>query len=154
MLLGVGGLEIGLLDEPGPGVDAPGAHGSLDGALATVVEVPGGCDGVLPATVLEPVVELPVVGLLLIEGVVAVVPLLVGVHGEATVVVVLDWFVPWFVPKVPPVTLPALPAVPGVPCVAAGVPVELAPGAVEEGAVVEVGFCVVVVPGVVLVTPG
>src|SRR5262249_2033326 len=107
------------------------------------VEVPGGCDGVLPATVLEPVL-LPV-GELLMEGVVAVVPLLVGVQGEATVVVVLDWFVP----KVPPVTLPALPAMPGVACVAAGVPVELAPGVV-----VEAGFCVLVVPGVVLVTPG
>jgi hypothetical protein len=101
---------------------------------------------VLPATVLEPAVELPVGELLLIEGVVPVVPLLVGVHGDATVFVVLDWFVP----SVPPVTLPGLPAVLGVPCETPGFPVELAPGVV----VVEPGFCVLVVPGVVLVTPG
>ncbi|HKD80906.1 MAG TPA: hypothetical protein VKH81_14510 [Candidatus Angelobacter sp.] len=140
MSLGVGGLEIGLPVEPGPGVALPGAHGPLDGLPATVVEVPAGCDGVLPA-----MVELLGLdaGLVLVEGVVLVVPLLVGVHGAATVVVVLDWLL---VPNVPPVTLPALPAVLGVPCVAAGVPVELAPGVV----VVVAGLCVVVVPGVVV----
>lgn len=131
MLLGVGGFAIGLLVEP-----APGAHGPLDGEPATVVEVPAGCDGVLPATVLEPAVELPVV-----EGVAPVVPLLAGVHGDVTVFVVLDWLVP----RVPPVTLPALPAVLGVPCVTPGFPVELAPGVVVV--VVEPGFCVLVVPG-------
>jgi hypothetical protein len=89
MLLGGGGLEIGLLVEPGPGVVAPGAHGALEGALATVVDVPDGCEGVVPATVLEPALELPVVGLLLIEGVFPVVPLFVGVQGDATVLVVL-----------------------------------------------------------------
>jgi|SRR5215831_1846413 len=138
--------------EPGPGVVAPGGHGLLDGPLATVVDVPAGCDGELPATVLEPVVLLPVEGLVLIEGVLPVVPLFVGVHGDATVGVVLVWFVPK-VPVVPPVALPALPAVAGVPGVAAGVPGVLAPGDVV------VGLCVVVVPGVVvpgvvLVAPG
>lgn len=137
--LGVGGLDIGLLVEPGPGVALPGAHGPVDELPATVLEVPAGCDGVLPATVELLGLD---VELVLVEGVVLVVPLLVGVHG-ATVVVVLDWLL---VPSVPPVTLPALPAVPGVLCVAAGVPVELAPGAV----VVVVGLCVVVVPGVVV----
>ena|SRR5215467_2432340 len=106
MELGAGGLAIGLLLEPGPGV-LPGGHG-----LATVVEVPPGCE-VLPAIVaeVEPAplvaVELPIplVELLLVEGAVVVVllpgaavelvevptlvPLLEGVHG-ATVVVVLD----------------------------------------------------------------
>src|SRR5262249_27353453 len=106
MELGAGGLAIGLLLEPGPGVPA-GGHG-----LATVVAVPLGCDA-LPAIVVEgepaplPAVELPIllVELLLVEGAVVVVllpgadvelveapilvPLLEGVHG-ATVVVVLD----------------------------------------------------------------
>ena len=90
MLLGAGGLAMLLLLEPGLGVVAPGAHGPLDGALATVVEVPAGCEGVLPATVLDPVVLLPVVGLELIEGVVPVVPLFVGVQGDAVVLIVDD----------------------------------------------------------------
>lgn len=97
MLLGGGGLEIGLLVEPGP-VVLPGVHGVLEGAPATVVEVPAGCDGVLPATVEFPVlaVELPgvVVELLGVELEVVELPMLVplfaGVHGagEATVGVV------------------------------------------------------------------
>src|SRR5262249_27778582 len=103
MVLGVGGLAIGLLVEPGPGV-LPGGHG-----LATVAEVPLG--RVAAAVELEPApllaVELPMllVELLLVEGAVVVValpgvevvvvevpillPLLEGVHG-ATVVVVPD----------------------------------------------------------------
>ncbi|HKV92102.1 MAG TPA: hypothetical protein VJW20_06100 [Candidatus Angelobacter sp.] len=94
MLLGVGGLDIGLLGV----VVLPGVHGVLDGAPATVVEVPAGCDGVLPATVEFPVlvVELPVpvvellgVELELVE-LPTLVPLFAGVHGagDATVGVV------------------------------------------------------------------
>jgi hypothetical protein len=65
----------------------------LDGALATVVEVPAGCDGELPATVLEPAVLEP--GVLepmdvLVEGVAPVVPLSAGVQGAAVVLVVAD----------------------------------------------------------------
>lgn len=94
MLLGVGGLDIGLLVEPGP-VVLPGVHGVLEGAPATVVEVPAGCDGVLPATVefpvlaVELVVELPGVELEVVE-LPMLVPLFAGVHGagEATVGVV------------------------------------------------------------------
>jgi hypothetical protein len=92
MSLGVGGLDIGLL-EPALGAVLPGAHGVLDGALATVVEVPAGCDGELPATVLEPAVLEP--GVLepmdvLVEGVAPVVPLFAGVQGAAVVLVVAD----------------------------------------------------------------
>jgi hypothetical protein len=95
MLLGVGGLDIGLLVEPGP-VVLPGVHGVLDGAPATVVEVPAGCDGVLPATVEFPVlvveglaVELLGVELEVVE-LPMLVPLFAGVHGagDATVGVV------------------------------------------------------------------
>lgn len=94
MLLGGGGLDIGLLVEPGP-VVLPGVHGVLEGAPATVVEVPAGCDGVLPATVefpvlaVELVVELPGVELEVVE-LPMLVPLFAGVHGagEATVGVV------------------------------------------------------------------
>ncbi|HET9365711.1 MAG TPA: hypothetical protein VFP71_11945 [Candidatus Angelobacter sp.] len=94
MLLGVGGLDIGLLVEPGP-VVLPGVHGVLEGAPATVVEVPAGCDGVLPATVefpvlvVELVVELPGVELEVVE-LPMLVPLFAGVHGagDATVGVV------------------------------------------------------------------
>ena len=90
MLLGGGGLDIGLL----LGVAVlPGVHGVLEGALATVVEVPAGCDGVLPATVELPVlaVELLGVELELVE-LPTLVPLFAGVHGagEATVGVVCD----------------------------------------------------------------
>lgn len=71
----------------------PGVHGVLDGAPATVVEVPAGCDGVLPATVELPVlaVELPGVELELVE-LPTLVPLFAGVHGagDATVGVVCD----------------------------------------------------------------
>lgn len=154
ILLGVGGLAIGLLADPGPEVP-PGGHG-----VATVVDVPLGCDAL--AVELEPApltVELPVllVVLLLVEGVVVVavpggvevelpmLPLLDGVHG-ATVVVVLDCApcAPWLcVPRVPPVTLPGLLAAPGVTGVTEGVPVELAPG----GLVVTVPELGVVAPG-------
>ena len=80
--------------EPGP-VVLPGVHGVLEGAPATVVEVPAGCDGVLPATVefpvlaVELVVELPGVELEVVE-LPMLVPLFAGVHGagEATVGVV------------------------------------------------------------------
>jgi hypothetical protein len=88
MSLGVGGLAMGLLLEPGLGAVLPGAHGALDGALATVVEVPAGCDGELPATVLEPGVLEPMD--VLVEGVVPVVPLFVGVQGDAVVLVIAD----------------------------------------------------------------
>ena len=98
ILLGGGGLDVGLLGEPGP-VVFPGAHGVLDGALATVVEVPAGCDGVLPATVELPmlVVELPglVVELLGVElelvELPMLVPLFVGVHGAGDATVGVVW---------------------------------------------------------------
>src|SRR4051794_36183617 len=111
MLLGVGGLEIGLVVEPGPGVllgVAPGGHG-----LATVADVPAGVDVVVPAEVeVEPmpllvdevvlVDGIPVDERVLVEGVAVVVvvvpvpvldprlPLLEGVHGTV-VTVVPDW---------------------------------------------------------------
>jgi hypothetical protein len=85
MSLGVGGLATEPL-----GVVFPGAQGPFDGALATVVDVPAGCDGVLPATVLEPGVLEPMELVVLLEGVVPVVPLFAGVQGSAVVVVVAD----------------------------------------------------------------
>jgi hypothetical protein len=135
MSLGVGGLEIGLLGDPGPGVVAPGAHGSL----AAVAAVPLDC-GVLPATVLV-VLEVPVEGAVDAPGDPTVVPLFEGVQGATVVLTPVRPCVPGFcVPRVPPVTLPALPATPGVPGVAAGDPVELAPGAVVVGVLVPVEF--------------
>jgi len=166
MLLGVGGLDIGALGEPGPGV-LPGAQG----AGATVEEVPGVVElAVVVLVVDRALVEVPApltLELLLVDGVVelptellapglevevlvlpTLVPLFAAVHG-ATVVVVPERsvVVPWFcVPSVPPVTLPGLPATPGVPEVTEGVPLEV------------VGVCVVVVPVCVptpvLVAPG
>jgi hypothetical protein len=89
----------------------PGAHG----ALATVVEVPLGCDPMVE--LLELLVPLfavadvlPVEGVLL--AVVDVPLLLAGVHGAAVVEVPV---VDGVVLCVLPVTDPALPATPGVP---------------------------------------
>jgi|ERR1043166_1249278 hypothetical protein len=114
MLLGVGGLDIGALVEPGPGVVAPGGHG-----FATVGEVPGTLEP-LAVVAVDPtpllVVEVPVpltVELVLVDGVVdevvelpiellvpgvevevlelpIVVPLFEGVHG-AVVVLIPVW---------------------------------------------------------------
>jgi hypothetical protein len=111
----------------------PGSQG-----LATVAEVPLGCEAVAVVVVdpvVEALVELPiplfaVADVLPVEGellavVVPVLPLFEGVHG-ATVVEVPVWV--WVVPWVPPVTDPALPATPGVPWVAAGLPLVVLPG--------------------------
>ena len=160
MSLGGGGL-LGTV--PVGVVLLPGVHG-----LATVAEVPLGCDGVAEATVelelplpvvvdvlglveveLLGVVELVLLGVVVVEVEVPVLVLLDGVHG-ATVVVVPVWFC--MLPVVPPVTDPALPATPGVPCVTAGLPVELAPGC-DVGRVPTEPGCVVVEPGWVVV-PG
>jgi hypothetical protein len=142
----------------------PGSHGL---AVATVVEVPAGCEADGVDVVLDPVVELvelpaplfavaevlPDEGVLL--AVVEVPVLLAGVHG-ATVVEVPVWVC--VEPCVPPVTDPALPATPGVPWVAAGLPVVVLPGwdvcsvPMEPEPVVEV-VPVEVVPGCVLVVP-
>jgi hypothetical protein len=111
----------------------PGSHG-----LATVAEVPLGCEAVAVVVVdpvVEALVELPiplfaVADVLPVEGellavVVPVLPLFEGVHGATVVEApVCVWVVPW----VPPVTDPALPATPGVPWVAAGLPLVVLPG--------------------------
>jgi hypothetical protein len=175
MLLGAGGLAIGALGEPGPGVALPGGHG-----VATVAEVPAGREPVptvlpVPAVVeLEPM-PLLVEELVLVEGFPAVLgvpvvavpavvvvpvpvlrpPLLVGVHGAVVVVVPVALGVPdcpvvvsWpWVPSVPLVTLPGLPATPGVPGVTEGVPVEV------PGVFVVVPLWLPTVP-VVVVLPG
>lgn len=136
------------------------------GAVATVVEVPLGCEADA-VVVVDPVVELvefpsplfavaevlPVEGVLL--AVVDVPVLLAGVQGAT----VID--VPICVCAcVPPVTDPALPATPGVPWVTAGLPLLVLPGwevcsvPIEPDPVVEVvPVWVEVVPGCVLVVP-
>jgi len=149
---------MGAFGDPGPGVVLPGAQG-----LATVAEVPAGCDvlEVDPTPLVEELV--PVVVLLpavvVVVPLAVVVPLLEGVQGAVVRVVadpvepvaegvpVCPVVVPWFcVPRVPPVVLPGLPATPGAPELMAGDPVELAPGVV-------VVVLWPVVPGVVLVVP-
>ena len=140
MSLGGGGL-LGTVEVPAGVVLLPGVHG-----VAAVAEVPLGRDGVAEATVelelpvpllvvdvlgdalgvveavLLGLVELELLGVVVLEGDVAVLVLLDGVHG-ATVLVVPVWFC-----MVPPVTAPGVPATPGVPCVTAGLPVELGLG--------------------------
>jgi hypothetical protein len=129
MSLGGGGLlgTVELGDVPVGVVLLPGWQG-----LATVAEVPLGreADAVveveeLPTPLLAVVEVLAVEGELLAVVEVPVLPLLEGVHGATVVEVPVGV---WVLPCVPPVTDPALPATPGVPCVAAGLPVELAPG--------------------------
>lgn len=118
----LGAVELGLVLL---GVVAlPGAHG----ALATVVEVPLGCEPMvelleLPVPLFAVADVLPVDGVLL--AVVDVPVLFAGVHGAVVdIVPVADGVVLCVVP----VTDPALPATPGVPWVAAGLLVEVAPG--------------------------
>ena len=160
--LGGGGLLGTVVVVPAGVVLLPGVQGVA--AVAEVADVPLGRDGVAEATVeLElPVLLLPLVdvlgvvavvlpGVVVLEVEVSVLVLFDGVHGT-TVLVVPVWFC-----MVPPVTDPALPATPGVPCVTAGLPVELELGwdvgrvptelgCVDPGCVAAPG-CVVVVPG-------
>jgi hypothetical protein len=162
MLLGGGGL-FGTVDGDVPVGVVPGTQG-----VATVVEVPLGCDE--DATVeleLLPLVEgvlavvegLVPVAVPLVEGVlpVAVPPLLDGVQGTV-VRLPADGVVLWVVLGILPVTVPLLPDVPDVPCVVEEPPIELGAGC-DVGRVpvepVVVPVCVEVVPGwVVVVVPG
>ncbi len=103
MLLGAGGLAIGALVEPGPGVVAPGGHG-----LATVAEVPGilelGAVVEVDPTLLFVDVPVPVVDgvvledgveLVLVDGVVAL-PIELGLPGVEVDVLALPVLVPLF----------------------------------------------------------
>jgi hypothetical protein len=146
MSLGGGGLLGTVEVVPAGVVLLPGVQGVAAVAEVPLIDVPLGRDGVAEATVeLELPVPLLVVGVLgdalgvveavllglvevellvvvVLEGDVAVLVLLDGVHG-ATVLVAPVWFC-----MVPPVTAPGVPATPGVPCVTAGLPLELGLG--------------------------
>jgi len=167
MLLG-GGVLFGMVEVPLGDVllgVLPGTQG-----VATVVEVPLGCDGVADATVELPPVEgvpLAVEGVLpvavpLVDGVLPVaLPLLFdGVQGATVVLLPVAGVVLCVVLGELPVTVPLLVDVPDVPCVVEELPIELGAGCevgrVPAEPVVPVEVVPVdVVPGcVVVVVPG
>ena len=162
MSLGVGGLVCTVP----VGLALPGVHGLFatvadvplgrDGVAEATVElellpVPllvVDVLGVLVEVVLPGLVEVELLGVVIAELPVLALVLLDGVHGATVVVVPV-----WFVLCVPPVTDPALPATAGVPCVTAGLPVELGVGCDVCNVPNEPG-CVAVEPGWVVVVPG